>query len=130
MSDPVIAVVNNDTEFLELMQDLLSVEGYRTVICKEGDKAYSLVKEIQPSLVVLDIRMDQPETGWTILELLRLDPQTTQIPVIVCSADAPFLREKAATLHSLRCDVLEKPFDLESLLDKVARGLGRELEGE
>ena len=89
-------------EFLELMQDLLSVEGYKTVICKEGDKAYALVKELQPSLVVLDIRMDQPETGWVVLELLRLDPETTQIPVIVCSADAPFLREKAASLQALR----------------------------
>lgn len=126
MAEPVIAVVNNDTEFLELMQDLLSVEGYQTVICKEGDKAYALVKELQPSLVVLDIRMDQPEAGWTILELLRLDPETTRIPVIVCSADAPFLREKAAALYELRCDILEKPFDLETLLDKVATGLGRQ----
>ena len=125
MAEPVIAVVNNDTEFLELMQDLLSVEGYETVICREGDKAFALVKELQPALVVLDIRMDQPETGWVVLELLRLDPETTQIPVIVCSADAPFLREKAASLQALRCDVLEKPFDLETLLDKVAMGLGR-----
>lgn len=125
MAEPVIAVVNNDTEFLELMQDLLSVEGYKTIICKEGNRAYALVKELQPALVVLDIRMDQPETGWVVLELLRLDPATTNIPVIVCSADAPFLREKAATLHELRCDILEKPFDLETLLDKVATGLER-----
>jgi CheY-like chemotaxis protein len=126
MTDPVIAVINNDTEFLELMQDLLSVEGYKTFICKEGDKAYAMVKELQPSLVVLDIRMDQPETGWVVLELLRLDPQTTMIPVIVCSADTPFLREKAASLQALRCDILEKPFDLETLLDKVATALGQE----
>ena len=124
MAEPLIAVVNNDTAFLDLMHDLLSLEGYRVLICKEGDRAYALVKETQPALVILDIRLDHAESGWTILELLRLDPATTQIPVIVCSADAPFLREKAAALQELRTEILEKPFDLEMLLDKVSRALG------
>jgi DNA-binding response OmpR family regulator len=123
MGEPVIAVVDNDTEYLDLMHDLLSMEGYRTLICKEGGKVHALVKEAQPDLIVLDIRLDHPEEGWTILEILRLDPETTNIPVIVCSADARFLRDKAATLHELRCDILEKPFDLEMLLAKVASGL-------
>ncbi len=128
MTEPLIAVVNNDTAYLELMHELLSLEGYRTVICKEGDKAYALVKEQRPDLVVLDIRMDQPESGWTILELLRLDPATARIPVIVCSADGRFLREKAPSLRELDCDTLEKPFDLEMLLGKVAAALGPQAE--
>ena len=123
MAQATIAVVNNDTAFLELMGELLGGEGYRTLICKEGDKAYALVKERQPDLVVLDIRLDHPESGWTILELLRLDPATARIPVIVCSADGRFLREKAAALADLDCDVLEKPFDLDMLLAKVAAAL-------
>ena len=128
MAEPLIAVVNNDTAYLELMHELLSLEGYRTVICKEGDKAYALVKERRPDLVVLDIRMGQPESGWTILELLRLDPATARIPVIVCSADGRFLREKAPSLRELDCDTLEKPFDLEMLLGKVAAALGPQAE--
>ena len=123
MARATIAVVNNDTAFLELMGELLGGEGYRTLICKEGDKAYALVKERQPDLVVLDVRLDHPESGWTILELLRLDPATARIPVIVCSADGRFLREKAASLSDLDCDVLEKPFDLDMLLAKVGAAL-------
>jgi len=123
MAERMIAVVNNDTDFLGLMNELLSLEGYRTIICREGDRAYSVIKESQPDLVILDVRLDHAEQGWTILELLRLDPATTRIPVIVCSADARFLREKATALHDLRCDTLEKPFDLDMLLDKVARAL-------
>lgn len=126
---PLIAVVNNDTVFLQLMQELLAQEGYRTVICKEGDKAYQLVKDQQPALVLLDIRLEQPETGWTVLELLRLDPATRQIPVIVCSADSPFLRAKEEMLRQLGCDTLEKPFDLDTLLKKVATALENSLPG-
>jgi CheY-like chemotaxis protein len=123
MPEPIIAVVNNDTDFLNLMDELLTLEGYTTIICREGDRAYALMKEVRPDLIVLDIRLEHAETGWTILELLRLDPATTKIPVIVCSADSGFLREKAPSLHELHCDILEKPFDLDMLLEKVAHGL-------
>jgi DNA-binding NtrC family response regulator len=123
MPGSTIAVVNNDTDFLNLMEELLHLEGYNTIICREGDRAYELMKEVQPDLIVLDIRLEHAETGWTILECLRLDPQTTMIPVIVCSADSGFLREKSLSLQQLRCDILEKPFDLDMLLDKVARSL-------
>ncbi|HEX5506824.1 MAG TPA: response regulator, partial [Thermomicrobiales bacterium] len=78
----------------------------------------------RPDLVLLDIRMGHPEAGWQTLELLRLDPETTRIPVIVCSADTPFLRAKEGALRALRCDILEKPFDLDTLLAKVAAVLG------
>jgi len=126
MAQPLIAVVNDDTVFLNLMHELLSGEGYRTIICKEGDKVYPLVKQERPALVVLDIRMGSPEAGWTTLELLRLDPDTARIPVIVCSADSFFLRAKEAQLRELNCDILEKPFDLDTLLAKVDAALGTE----
>ncbi|HEU5327701.1 MAG TPA: response regulator [Thermomicrobiales bacterium] len=120
MAHPLIAVMNDETAFLQLMHDLLTGEGYRCIICKEGDKVYPLIKEQQPNLVILDIRMGTPETGWMVLELLRLDPATASIPVIVCSADTVFLRAKADALRDLNCDILEKPFDLDTLLEKVA----------
>jgi len=125
MSKPRIAVVNNDTVFLQLMHDLLSDEGYDTVIEKESGKVHAMVRDEKPHLVILDIRMDSPETGMQILELLRLDPATNHIPIIICSADSRLLREKEAILRDKGCDILEKPFDLEDLLTKVRAVLGR-----
>ncbi|HEX5501418.1 MAG TPA: response regulator [Thermomicrobiales bacterium] len=124
MAEPLIAVMNDDTAFLALMHELLTGEGYRCLICHEGDRVYPLIKERRPDLVLLDVRMGNPEAGWTVLELLRLAPATTRIPVIVCSADTPFLRAKEGALRALRCDILEKPFDLEMLLAKLAAVLG------
>jgi CheY-like chemotaxis protein len=121
---PLIAVVNNDTNFLQMMCDLLSDAGYRAYAHKDAADAYERLKKDRPDLVVLDIRLSAAELGWSILELLKLDPETRHLPVIVCSADIVQLREKAPRLRELNCATLEKPFDLEELLQLIAVGLG------
>ena len=119
-----IALINDDTAFLELMKDLLeSMEGHEVLICKESDNAYEFVKEQQPDLVLLDIRMGGEETGWTLLELLTLDPKTRPIPLIVCSAAIADLQAHQPQLDNLGVDVLPKPFDLDQLLEKIQLGL-------
>ena len=121
-----IVVINDDTDFLTLMSDLLSeVEGYDVQICREGNHAYKFVKEQAPDLVILDIRIEGQETGWTILECLTLDPQTNPIPMIVCSAAIRDLQEHQSMLDQYGIDVLPKPFDLDTLLEKVADGLAK-----
>ncbi len=117
-----IAVINNDTTFLELMHDLLEgEEGYSVAICKEADQAYQFVKEGRPDLVILDIRIGGEETGWTILNLLTLDPETRPIPVIVCSAAIHSLQEHQPMLDQFGICALPKPFDLDRLLETVER---------
>ena len=119
-----IAVINDDTTFLSLMSDLLeSIEGYEVIVCKEGNNAYQFVKQHQPDLVILDIRMEHQETGWTILEVLTLDPQTRPIPVLVCSAAVTELHAHEALFRKFGIDVLPKPFDLDVLLEKVKTNL-------
>lgn len=124
MPSKTIAVVDDNTTFLDLMQELLTEEGYRVTSHTVGSDAYPTLREQQPALIILDIRMEHPESGWQLLEVLRLDPATVGIPAIVCSADAWALREKAAHLRELRADVLEKPFNLDELIVKVRAGIG------
>jgi CheY-like chemotaxis protein len=120
-----IAVVNDDADFLDLMRDLLHDEGYSVTVHRAAQHAYADLKAEDLDLIILDIRMETPEAGWQLLELLRLDPATTAIPVIVCSADTPFLRAKEAHLLERGCLTLEKPFNLDELLATVARALAR-----
>jgi CheY-like chemotaxis protein len=119
-----IAVVNDDTTFLELMEALLSDEGYRTTLMKVSGEAFGQIKELQPDLVIIDIWMQRADNGWEIVNLIRLDPSTAQIPVIVSSTDFRDLEAKAELLRSLNCEVLPKPFNLQSLLDKVNEAIG------
>jgi DNA-binding response OmpR family regulator len=123
---PEIAIINDDTAFLGLMEDLLErEEGYTVRICKEADRAYEFVKETQPDLVILDIRVGHEESGWTILQCLTLDPATQPIPTIICSAAIESLQDHEALLRQYDCEVLPKPFDLDTLLEKIRAALDK-----
>jgi CheY-like chemotaxis protein len=115
-----IALINDDTTFLALMQELLQeVEGYEVLTCTQWDDAYGFVKEAQPDLVILDIVMGGEEQGWKILELLTLDPRTRPIPLLVCSAAVRSLQEHQGLLDRYGVRALPKPFDLDALLEAV-----------
>ena len=119
-----VAVINDDTSFLDLMHTLLSEEGYETHIFRESSTAHHGVRAIEPDAIILDIRMDSPTTGWEVLELFKLDRVLTKVPTIVCSADLVALQERAVHLQSKGCEILPKPFDLDDLLNVLQRVIG------
>src|SRR5258708_12971554 len=124
MSEPTrrarIAGINDDAAFLDLMHDLHeNEENYDVLICKEWDNAYQYIKREQPDLVILDIRIGGEEHGWTILNLLTLDPATRPIPAIVCSAAIQSLAEHQDMLSRLGIHALPKPFALTTLLGTI-----------
>ena len=123
---PHVAVINDDTTFLRLMDELLGrEEGYRVSTTFVGGEAHSFVREVQPDLVVLDLVFgNSAEQGWRTLDLLTLDPATRHIPVIVCSAATVQLHDHAEWLRRFDVEVLPKPFDLDALLDLIATTLG------
>ncbi len=119
----LIAVLNDNDAFLVLMRTILTDEGYRVIVRVEGKNRYEMVLREMPDLVILDIRLETPDAGMVILELLRLNPKTAAIPVIVCTSDVRFLRENRDALASKGYLMLEKPFDLDELLTKVRSAL-------
>jgi CheY-like chemotaxis protein len=125
-----LAVINDDTVFLDLMHELLQdEEGYEVLICREWDNAYRVVKDHHPDLVILDIRIGGEERGWTILNLLTLDPATRPIPVIVCSAAIQSLHEHQEWLDRFGVRALPKPFDLDTLLETISGMLAERPQG-
>jgi DNA-binding NtrC family response regulator len=119
-----IAVINDDTAFLDLMRDLLETEeNYEVLVCKEWKGAYEFVKREKPNLAILDIRIGGEEHGWTILNLLTLDPETRPMPMIVCSAAIQSLHEHQDMLSRFGIRALPKPFDLDMLLSTIEQTL-------
>jgi CheY-like chemotaxis protein len=118
-----ILVANDDKAFLELMKDLLEEEGYSVSLQKTGTTAYEKIKKALPDVVILDIIMETLDTGWRVLDRLKLDPETTNIPVIICSADVHSLRNKADHLLSMGCLVLALPFDIDTMLATIEESL-------
>ncbi|MDP9379225.1 MAG: response regulator [Chloroflexota bacterium] len=129
---PHVAVVNDDTVFLRLLEELLRTEeGYEVSTCFVGSEGYSFVRQAQPDLVILDLVFGNgAEEGWRTLDLLTPDPVTRRIPVIVCSAANQQLHQHEDWLRRFDVRVLPKPFDLDVLLRKVHDALGDPREGE
>ncbi len=80
-----IVVVDDDAQLAELMQEFLTDEGYNVQVCSQGDQAFAVVKSSMPDLIILDVRMAEVG-GLGVLYLLSTDPQTSRIPVLMCTA--------------------------------------------
>lgn len=119
-----VAIVNDDTQFLTMMELILSDAGYDVLLLIEADGAFQQLRSFAPDLIILDIRIEHPEAGWTILDLLRLDRSTENTPVVVCSAAHDELHSKAAHLKQYQCTPLLKPFNIDDLLDIVNERIG------
>jgi CheY-like chemotaxis protein len=117
---PRIAVVDDDPVFLELMHDLLaSGAGYEVVTSLSCAEAHQLVRQHRPDLVILDLMMGRNQFGWTVLDALRGDPDTRQVPVLVCSAAVSSLQAHSAHLRHQSARAIVKPFDIDDLLTTV-----------
>jgi len=123
MAKATVFVIDDDPVFLEMMGEILSEEHYRPMLHSTGHDAFAAVRDQQPDIVLLDVRLEHPEMGWTILDLLRLDRATAHIPVILCTGDREFLRQAESHLREVGCCILEKPFSIDQLSELLARSL-------
>jgi CheY-like chemotaxis protein len=122
--NPCIAVINDDAAIIDLFCEFLEDEGYTTVRTFSGTDGYKLICDTQPDLVLLDLQMEQRDSGLRVLDMARLNPVTTHIPFIILSADGAFLRSKQEHLARYNCVILEKPIQLPELLAKVHQIVG------
>ncbi len=83
MSRPKLLLVENDPYFIYLLKLYAEQSGFTVVNTSSGQGAFVLAQQEQPTVIVLEL--DLPEiTGWEILDLLRAEPCTQAIPVVMC----------------------------------------------
>jgi DNA-binding response OmpR family regulator len=119
-----IIILNDSEDLLELMKMLLEEAGHAVMVMHSTEGAYRTIKELKLALLILDVVLEKPDSGWQLLQTLKLDAETSEIPVIVCSADSRFLRDNEARLSRLGCYILHKPFDIDEMLAMVDTTLG------
>ena len=120
MTSPLIGVVEDDEATREMMGRLLTDAGYRTALWPVGKDAHLMIRRQQPGLVILDLWLEDRDAGGMVLGLMKLDPATRHIPVLVCSANTHMLHARRARLKDQGYSVLEKPFLPEALLAEIA----------
>lgn len=122
-----ILVVNDTQEILELFRAILEEEaGYRVTLTSIQPQMLEVVKEIKPDLIISDHVFGEEKAGWQFLQRLKMDRETANIPLIVCSGAIKELKEMEGYLMSKGIGVLYKPFDVDDLLDMVQTKLSME----
>jgi CheY-like chemotaxis protein len=116
--------VDDDPVFVDLMHELLALgEGYEVVSSTNHLCSLEFVKETQPDVLILDLMMGRDQAGPAVIELLRHDPATANVPILVCSAAAPALLRSACALRSRGAvETISKPFDIDEML-RLIEGL-------
>lgn len=117
---PLIAVIDDNLPVIELINEVLADAGYATIGFTESSaQVYQAIRLQHPDLIILDLRLQQPDTGLQVFELLRQDPDTQHIPIIICTADMQFIAAAGERYRDGTTDILAKPFELDTLLALV-----------
>ncbi len=120
-----VLVVNDTQEILTLFNDILESEGHEVHLYSFAFDDLSVVKEVGPDLVVLDLIIGNEDHGWQLLQKMKMDRETATIPVIVCSAAIRLLRELEGRLKEKNVGIVPKPFDIDDLLRAVDAALSQ-----
>ena len=113
MPDQPILVIDDDPAVLATVSDILEDEGYPVELATNGAEGLEIIARIQPSLVVLDMRMPILD-GWGFARVLK--ERGIKLPILVMTA----AQDARRWAHEIGADAyLAKPFDLLDLLDAV-----------
>jgi PleD family two-component response regulator len=81
-----VLIVNGSAEILGLLDTVLDAVHYDVVFVESSRHAYSQIRRVQPNLVILCVRIDEPE-GFQVLSMLKLDAGTRDIPVLTYTTE-------------------------------------------
>jgi len=115
-----ILIVDDDRKILDLLLDLLQLEGYEVATAADGSEAIDLALSFDPDIVVSDVVMPQIG-GLELCRRLKEDPRTAYVPVLLISGLATSDDANIEGLYAGADDYLDLPFRNEELLVKVAR---------
>ncbi len=81
----IVLVVDDERDIRELLLDELKDSGYETIEAENGAEALDRVYTDRPDIVLLDLMMPVMD-GIQVLEVLKFNPQTANIPVVLLTA--------------------------------------------
>lgn len=111
---PLVLVVEDDLPTSELLTIHLTKAGYRVSHAYDGVEAIEKAKGLQPFAITLDIMLPK-KNGWEVLQSIKTDPSTRDIPVIIHS----IIEDKELAFALGAADYLVKPVDRAQLLGKI-----------
>jgi len=116
-----ILIAEDDRNILAGLVDMLKMDGYVTVIARDGDATLKQVKDRDPDLLILDIMLPKL-SGFEVCK--RLKEQGSRVPIIILSAQGEEA-DKVLGLELGADDYVTKPFSPRELLVRIKAVLRR-----
>jgi DNA-binding NarL/FixJ family response regulator len=117
-----LMLVDDDPNLILLVRDYLEFRGYEVITAENGVEALKLLQNNDvPDLMICDIMMPEMD-GYTLVKIIRDDPQTNWIPVLFLSAKGQS-QDKVKGLNTGADVYIVKPFEPEELVAQVESSL-------
>ena len=113
---PRILIVDDENDFIELLQYKLAGHGYDLIVANDGVHALSQARQMKPSLILLDILLPDLD-GLSVCEILKRQPVTKKIPVIFMSALTSDVTKRTVAMNA--DDFFTKPLNLPRLEKRI-----------
>ena len=120
---PRILVVDDDLTLIKIVERRLESCGWDVIGAANGQEGLEQAENQNPDLILLDTLMPVM-TGHEMLERLRRNPQTKDIPVIMCTARTDIQDIATASSYDIS-DYVTKPFDCTELIERIESALAR-----
>jgi len=114
-----VLVVDDEFGVAEVLDAILTDEGYRVITAANGRQALARIAEQRPDLVLLDYMMPILD-GVAVLRALSADPKAHDLPIVVMSA---LPEESVSTETKHYSAFLRKPFRITTVLAAVAHAM-------
>ena len=118
----VILLIEDNSDLRENTAELLELKGYDVITAIHGKEGLAIALRQIPDLIICDVRMPELD-GFGVLEAVRSDNSTKEIPFIFCTASAQ-RSEIEAGLVAGAVSYVTKPFNEEDLYLEIERLLG------
>jgi two-component system, OmpR family, alkaline phosphatase synthesis response regulator PhoP len=125
MAKAKVLVIEDEEDILELIRYNLAQEGYQITLADTGEKGFKAAKAKLPDLVILDLMLPGMD-GLEVCKLLKADPKTKHLPVIMLTAKS----EESDVVTGLELgadDYITKPFSPKVLIARVRASLRRQV---
>ncbi len=118
-----ILVVDDEPDALEVLGFKLKEAGYAPIFAKDGSRAITAARDERPALIVLDLMLPEID-GLEVCKILRRDPATAMIPILMLTARAAEM-DRVLGLELGADDYVTKPFSPRELVLRIKKLLAR-----
>jgi len=113
-----LLVVDDDPQVVDLVRQLLEGEPYEVTAAVDGQAALDAIAQRQPDIVLLDLLMPRLD-GFAVIEHLRQDPDSRELPVIVLTAKTLTAAEHTMLDQSVRTVIQKRGLERGTLIDEL-----------